>query len=196
MKPETLYREIGRETETCSHGCAHDVRIYETVQVTRTGEKRLYDDGYQRVDTPLAVDGAGQTYHQHVPLDFTGGLDWSRDTDNTRWLPSIRGLARDGEGRPLTDATPPTPIVTMPAVDEVTYEFGFTATGSDGTTSFLTERQLGIFGDYAERRARAVSALERGENVHRRRVVTFKNPDPVEGDWVQWGSPAATAVIP
>lgn len=106
----TVYRERGRVSEKCSHGCSHDVTYAEVKTLTETGETREHDNGYEKSQTPLFVDAQGRTYHQHVSIDFFNNISYRRDADGVRFTPRLRtGPARDLLGNPLNNDTPAGP---------------------------------------------------------------------------------------
>lgn len=107
---KTLYREIGRQHERCSHGELHVVNLYETVVVAPTGDS-----------SPLT--GTARRQHDYVDADGNLYRDSSdpaqspyvtRKDDHSSGRPRyevrVNGLARDiADESPLTSSTPSTP---------------------------------------------------------------------------------------
>lgn len=109
LKTFDLYCELGRKVDVCSHGCEHEVFYFDATTVSVLAETREYDNDFEKLQTLLAVDNAGQVYHQHLSVDYSHNETWFRDNDekSIRYVKNhYRELARASDGTPLNGTTP------------------------------------------------------------------------------------------
>lgn len=103
----TVYRKVAEAIEVCPFGDRHTIGYYQAAQITTT----------EQTAGSAHVDADGQAYRLQPPRDAHELAAYVRE-DRARFTRRVTGLARDLDGRPLTERTPAgLPLATIEEMD-------------------------------------------------------------------------------